>query len=145
MAVNLGGDAAFKLGCRLRTEGGRVVVDALTSDESRAAGVFHVNDVIQSINGQSITSEDRAKSAIQGAVGDVLTVELERGGKRATAACFRGSTRSDFIEAVRSANLVKVKAILACIKSEASRAKLCQVQAPDEDGMPLPLLKLAAD
>ena len=145
MAVNLGGDAAFKLGCRLRTEGGHVVVDALTSDESRAAGVFHVNDVIQSINGQSITSEDRAKSAIQGAVGDVLTVELERGGKRATAACFRGSTRSDFIEAVHSANLVKVKAILACIKNEASRAKLCQVQAPDEDGMPLPLLKLAAD
>ena len=148
MAVSLGGGALgvapiieFELGCTLRTEGGRVVIAARTSDEP---GPFRVNDVIKSINGYSITSEDHAKSVIQGAVGDVLTVELVRGGGTpATAVCFRGSTRSDFIAAVRSANLERAKSILADLVQPASRAVLCQVQAPDEDGKLVPLLKLA--
>ncbi len=66
MAVSLGGGALgaapiiqFELGCTLRTEGGRVVIAALTSDEP---GPFHVNDVIKSINGYSISSEDHVDS-----------------------------------------------------------------------------------
>jgi hypothetical protein len=51
----------------------------------------------------------------------------------------------EFIAAVCSANLEKVKSILASIKNPASRARLCQVQAiNDEDGERVPLLKLAA-
>ena len=67
MAVSLGGGALgvapiieFELGCTLRTEGGRVVIAARTSDEP---GPFRVNDVIKSINGYSITSEDHAKAS----------------------------------------------------------------------------------
>ncbi len=52
--------------------------------------------------------------------------------------------RDEFIAAVCSANLGKVKSILTSIKSPGQRAALCQLQAPDEDGECAPLLKIAA-
>jgi hypothetical protein len=122
---------------------GRAFVAALPPEFPESDEVLG-DDVVKRINRATVASETHALECIRDSVGstEAFTLALERSGRAATAVIFRGSTRSDFIKAIRSANLEKVTSVLKSL-SEATRAQLCQIHMIDGHAVRIPVLIFA--
>jgi len=122
---------------------GRAFVAALPLEFPESDEVLG-DDVVIRINRATVASETHALEIIRDSVGstEAFTLAVERSGRAATVVIFRGSTRSDFIKALRFANLEKVTSILKSL-SEATRAQLCQVHMVDEHAVCMPVLIFA--